>query len=65
MSSATLPWQHEKPSQEVNLDTTMTPTWPIRFPKSKLTHKEPNARWGGAWGRLSKKKSLPCLSWRA
>ena len=47
MSSAPLPWQHEKPSQEVNLDITMTPTWPIRFPKSKLTHKEPNARWGG------------------
>ena len=47
MSSATLPSQHEKPSQEVNLDTTMTPTWPIRFPESNVTYKEPNARWGG------------------
>ena len=35
ISSATLPWQHEKPSQEMNLDTTMTSIWPIRFPKSK------------------------------
>ena len=52
MSSATLPQQHEKPSQEVNLDTAMTLTWPIRFPKSKLTYNEPNARWGGALGML-------------
>ena len=31
----------------------MTPTWPMRFPKSKLTYNEPNARrGGGALGML-------------